>query len=208
MKKQLNASDARALQILRGKIRHWMEKRGRILPQELSPGEKEELKQCFDLMDTDKSGAIDADELHEAFRVLGEPITYREAVALIRAWDDDDSGEIEYPEFEQIMTQRIDQEKIDKSNQAAKQPIAFHLFALTYCTKRLLASIVGGEPVETRAIIKSILTRLQAEGHSTKDRRKSKRQQSIFSAAVAATKAAKQKFIPFQRKSSAQYRIR
>jgi Ca2+-binding EF-hand superfamily protein len=37
----------------------------------LSDEQKSQLRTCFDLMDADGSGAIDADELQEAFELLG-----------------------------------------------------------------------------------------------------------------------------------------
>jgi Ca2+-binding EF-hand superfamily protein len=44
----------------------------RTVRPKLTDEQKQQLKECFELMDQDGSGAIDADELGAAFKLLGE----------------------------------------------------------------------------------------------------------------------------------------
>merc|ERR1712139_346653 len=74
---------------------------------ELSDTEKQEIKEAFDLFDTDGSGNIDVKELTIAMKALGcEPKT-GEIEKMIGDVDDDGSGEIGYPEFLTMMTNKI-----------------------------------------------------------------------------------------------------
>ncbi|KAL6751056.1 hypothetical protein V8C86DRAFT_2789190 [Haematococcus lacustris] len=49
----------------------WLKKHGKAIRPKLSSEQKQQLKECFELMDQDGSGAIDADELGAAFKLLG-----------------------------------------------------------------------------------------------------------------------------------------
>eukprot|EP00959_Pyramimonas_sp_CCMP1952_P294842 6166597-Pyramimonas_sp.AAC.1 len=53
----------------------WLKKRRFKVPSELSNRQKEELTDCFKLIDADGSGAIDVDEMKKAFTYLGVPIS-------------------------------------------------------------------------------------------------------------------------------------
>merc|ERR1712144_181182 len=73
---------------------------------ELSQTQLNEVKEAFDLFDTDGSGSIDAKELKVAMRALGfEP--KEEIQKMIQDVDDDGSGTIEFPEFMTMMSQKI-----------------------------------------------------------------------------------------------------
>lgn len=50
-----------------------MHMRAQGIKPKLSDDQKMQLKECFELMDQDGSGAIDADELGAAFKLLGGP---------------------------------------------------------------------------------------------------------------------------------------
>mmetsp|Transcript_53111 Transcript_53111/g.154545 ORF Transcript_53111/g.154545 Transcript_53111/m.154545 type:complete len:168 (-) Transcript_53111:81-584(-) len=80
--------------------------------KELSESQKQEIKQAFDLFDTDQSGAIDAKELETAMKALGFEPTPEEIQACIRSVDDDigleeGAGEIEYDEFLLMMKGKL-----------------------------------------------------------------------------------------------------
>lgn len=47
----------------------WMKKHGKIAKPKLSSEMRQQLEECFELMDTDGSGAVDVDELDAAFKV-------------------------------------------------------------------------------------------------------------------------------------------
>merc|ERR1711869_91765 len=68
---------------------------------------KQEIKEAFDLFDTDGSGNIDVKELTIAMKALGCEPKAGEIEKMIADVDDDGSGEIGYPEFLQMMTHKI-----------------------------------------------------------------------------------------------------
>ena len=68
-----------------------------------SPGASARPSQ-MSVQDADGSGAIDAGELGAALKLLGVRATASEVTAMLDSVGDSDSGEIEYPQFVQIMT--------------------------------------------------------------------------------------------------------
>eukprot|EP00899_Mesostigma_viride_P002124 jgi/Mesvir1/11912/Mv00252-RA.1 len=70
-----------------------------------------DLQQCFDFLDEDGSGALDAKELYNALRDIGIRISYAEVEALVNSVDEDGSGEIEFEEFCAIMETILDRGK-------------------------------------------------------------------------------------------------
>lgn len=75
--------------------------------KELSEEQKQEIKEAFDLFDTDGSGSIDAKELKVAMRALGFEPKKEEIQKMINDVDTDGSGQIEWDEFLKMMTQKI-----------------------------------------------------------------------------------------------------
>merc|ERR1719183_918460 len=73
----------------------------------LTEEQKQEIKEAFDLFDTDGSGSIDAKELKVAMRALGFEPKKEEIQKMISDVDDDGSGTIEFNEFLQMMSQKI-----------------------------------------------------------------------------------------------------
>lgn len=74
---------------------------------ELTEEQRQEIKEAFDLFDTDKSGQIDAKELKIAMRALGFEPSKEEIRQMIADADKDGSGMIEYPEFLELMTIKL-----------------------------------------------------------------------------------------------------
>merc|ERR1712182_118705 len=74
---------------------------------ELDDKEKQEIKEAFDLFDTDGSGNIDVKELTIAMKALGCEPKPGEIEKMIADVDDDGSGEIGFPEFLSMMTHKI-----------------------------------------------------------------------------------------------------
>ena len=75
--------------------------------QALDEEQMEEIREAFNLFDTDKSGAIDYRELKAAMRALGFETKKEEMKRIIDEIDADGSGEIEFPEFMQMMTGKM-----------------------------------------------------------------------------------------------------
>jgi len=66
----------------------------------------EEIKEAFDLFDTDGSGSIDVNELKVAMKALGMDAKSEEIRKLINDIDTDGDGTIDFDEFLAMMTAR------------------------------------------------------------------------------------------------------
>ena len=67
----------------------------------------EEIKETFDLFDTDSSGSIDPEKVKAAMRALGFEPKKEEIQNMISDVDDDGSGTIEYEKFLRMMMHKI-----------------------------------------------------------------------------------------------------
>ena len=73
----------------------------------LSEEQIEEIREAFNLFDTDHSGSIDYRELKAAMRALGFEVKKEELRKMITDIDADGSGQIEFPEFLEMMTGKM-----------------------------------------------------------------------------------------------------
>ena len=73
----------------------------------LNADEIEEIKEAFDIFDTDKSGAISVSELLKAMTSLGFDSKNPAIFNMISDMDEDGNGEIDFNEFLDMMTARI-----------------------------------------------------------------------------------------------------
>ena len=73
----------------------------------LSDDEVEELRQAFDLFDTDGGGTIDPKELRAAMRSLGLETKNQTVYQMIQDIDKDAKGEIDFDEFMELMTSKL-----------------------------------------------------------------------------------------------------
>jgi len=104
-------------------------KRGATKPGKLAPPvaltdeQKQEIKEAFDLFDTDGSGSIDAKELKVAMRALGFEPKKEEIRSMIADIDKSGDGNIDIEEFMTMMTVKMGQR--DSKEEMMK---AFRLF--------------------------------------------------------------------------------
>ncbi|CAM6092549.1 unnamed protein product [Calypogeia fissa] len=91
--------------------------------QGLTEEQKQEIREAFDLFDTDGSGTIDAKELKVAMRALGFEPKKEEIKKMIADIDKDGSGTIDFEEFLQMMTAKMGER--DSKEEIMK---AFRLF--------------------------------------------------------------------------------
>jgi len=74
---------------------------------ELTDEQKQEIKEAFELFDTDKDGAVDYHELKVAMRALGFDMKKAEVLKILRDNDSDGSALMRYEDFVRVMTERI-----------------------------------------------------------------------------------------------------
>merc|ERR1712193_104307 len=74
-----------------------------MAPKPLSDEAKKEVKEAFDLFDTDGSGAIDAKELKIAMQALGFEPTTDEVAKMVKDIDADGNATVEFEEFKDMM---------------------------------------------------------------------------------------------------------
>merc|ERR1711934_56477 len=72
-------------------------------PKEMTEDQKREVKEAFDLFDTDNSGAIDAKELKIAMQALGFEPSSDEVAKMVRDIDIDGNATVEFGEFIEMM---------------------------------------------------------------------------------------------------------
>ncbi|XP_075260491.1 uncharacterized protein LOC142352034 [Convolutriloba macropyga] len=90
---------------------------------ELTEEQKQEIREAFDLFDTEGSGTIDAKELKVALRALGFEPKKEEIKRMTQELDIDSSGKIDYRSFLDLMTQKMTEK--DPKEEILK---AFRLF--------------------------------------------------------------------------------
>jgi len=79
----------------------------------LSEEQKLEIKEAFDLFDTDKSGKIDYHQLKVSMRALGFEVRKSDILKLMKEYDRQETGFISYSDFVEIMTQKISERNPD-----------------------------------------------------------------------------------------------
>ena len=73
----------------------------------LTEDEVMEIKEAFDLFDSDKSGEIDTDELKQALKNLGIDAKNQTLSNMMADLDKDGSGKIDFAEFIEMMTAKM-----------------------------------------------------------------------------------------------------
>ncbi|ORX50353.1 EF-hand protein [Piromyces finnis] len=91
--------------------------------QEATEEQKLEIKEAFELFDTDKDSALDYHELKVAMRALGFEVKKSEVLKILREHDKNGKGLIDYDDFYKIMVERI-----LERNPMEEMKKAFHLF--------------------------------------------------------------------------------
>merc|ERR1711939_1226726 len=75
----------------------------------LTDEQKAELREAFDLFDTDGSGAVDAAELHTAMKALGFEPKKEEIAKMVKEMDKDGDATVDFEEFCIMMAEKMNQ---------------------------------------------------------------------------------------------------
>merc|ERR1712164_195285 len=75
----------------------------------LTEEQKGELREAFDLFDTDGSGAVDASELHTAMKALGFEPKKEEISKMVKEMDKDGDATVDFEEFCVMMAEKMNQ---------------------------------------------------------------------------------------------------
>jgi len=73
----------------------------------LTPEQEADLKEAFELFDTDDSNSIDCKELKVAMKALGFDPTDQEVTDIVQSLDTDGNMELDFNEFKQVMSGRM-----------------------------------------------------------------------------------------------------
>lgn len=73
----------------------------------MSEEQRQEIKEAFELFDTNKSGTIDYHELKVSMRALGFDVKKAHVVELMKDYDKGNTGVIDFNDFNDIMVQKI-----------------------------------------------------------------------------------------------------
>lgn len=71
---------------------------------ELTDEQKQEIKEAFELFDTDKDGCVDYHELKVAMRALGFDLKKAEVLKILRDHDKTNHGLMDFEDFAKIST--------------------------------------------------------------------------------------------------------
>jgi centrin-3 len=82
---------------------------GRPPRVELTEDQRLEIREAFDIFDSDKSGAIDRHELRVAMRAMGFDVSKTEILEIMEAKDPDNTGSIKFPAFQEVVGEKMSQ---------------------------------------------------------------------------------------------------
>lgn len=89
------------------KIKTFRQANAGVLARKLTEKEKEEIKEAFDMFDTDGGGTIDMGELGEVMKKMGQNLSGEDLREMFDSVDTDGNGEIDFEEFQVMMQSSI-----------------------------------------------------------------------------------------------------
>jgi centrin-3 len=73
---------------------------------ELTEDQKAEIREAFDLFDTNKTGCVDYRELKVSMRALGFDVKKAEVMELMKRYDRNDTGSIQWEDYYEILSEK------------------------------------------------------------------------------------------------------
>lgn len=134
-------------QLRHAQMSEWCRKHGTTLRPKLTQKEREEIHECFALLDADGSGALDVEELYLGFKALGLNMGKDAIRELMREVDNDDSGEIELPEFEEMMLRKKEMDTYSRGSTTGTDEIVLNVgvMARSFRRKKMLEALSQGQ---------------------------------------------------------------
>ncbi|DBB03464.1 TPA: hypothetical protein ACH3X3_010818 [Trebouxia sp. C0006] len=144
-----------ATTVLQTVTNSWLQRRGHLAPPGfLTKQQKQDFQDCFLLLDTEKTGRLNVDNLTSAFQLLNIETCSSDVRELIAAVDRKGTGYISYDDFEAVMARSLLQHTrpveaaVDLSATIRLQPdssaLPFHEIARAFRRKKLMAEVMGG----------------------------------------------------------------
>eukprot|EP01066_Platyproteum_vivax_P008937 Platyproteum_vivax@DN387_c0_g1_i1.p1 len=119
---------------------------------QLTEEQKVEIKEAFDLFDTDGSGSIDKEEILTAFKALGFEVDPNEIKKMIKEVDLDGGGDVGFDEFVKMMSQQIaDRDPMQEMKKAFKLYDVNNKGKITIDDLRRVSKLIG-ENVEENVL--------------------------------------------------------
>ncbi|ELT88044.1 hypothetical protein CAPTEDRAFT_126483 [Capitella teleta] len=81
-----------------------VERNKRRKRREVSEEQKQEIKESFELFDTDKDQSIDYHELKVAMRALGFEVKKADVLKILKDYDRDGTGKITFEDFNEVVS--------------------------------------------------------------------------------------------------------
>nr|XP_023698660.1 centrin-3 isoform X2 [Paramormyrops kingsleyae] len=75
--------------------------------RELTEEQKQEIKEAFELFDTDKDKEIDYHELKVAMRALGFDVKKSDVLKILKDYDREGSGKITFDDFNEVVAEKM-----------------------------------------------------------------------------------------------------
>ena len=118
---------------------------------------RDELTQCFEMMDVDGSGSIDADELLAAMALIGLKAPREELLELINSVDTNRTGSLELAEFLELMTKHILVAEVKASNDfkvsmMIRRPVVLDTFPLVARSFDVHSTVARGPQLPQRRV--------------------------------------------------------
>mmetsp|Transcript_8121 Transcript_8121/g.20048 ORF Transcript_8121/g.20048 Transcript_8121/m.20048 type:complete len:532 (+) Transcript_8121:193-1788(+) len=167
----------------------WLKKRALPLPPiPLTPEQKEEFFECFELMDPDETGFVEAGKLISAFGTIGVSLFQRHATAKSLFYDNElgagHATKLRCDDFIVIMSRALARETLERegrgSRKAKQECFSFVEAMRALRRKKLIEALTaGGEQLEKvveqldrarEAAIQAELAELNAERHLDRER--------------------------------------
>eukprot|EP00210_Caulerpa_lentillifera_P007124 g6816.t1 len=126
------------------RVRWILKHGGTVSTRRLTKQERKEIRDCFGVMDEDGSGALDVDELLEAFQQLGIQPRRSAVITMVRELNNGED-EMEFPVFEMLMAKAYSKQSTDDINVLTNGTnFSFSDIAQTLKRKKLLQDVLDG----------------------------------------------------------------